>query len=276
MSISKNLFQNANKSISPAALNEKSCQRILLAEDCPVTSLTIKEMLQRYGYDVTVTHNGNEALQTLQNSQFDCALLDLEMPMVDGFEVCRRLRSGLSDTCDQSLPVIGISSHPSSLLRKLASKIGMHELLQKPLDFDILADILQSIKKQSEHMVCETTKIIDNQTPPEILDKKAALERLAGAEELYLDLLRKIRDLLPQKHRIIADAVDTDDFKTVEITAHNLASSLGTVGAQQCMSAAKMLCLNARTKNAEGIRSSYHNFLKTLENLLARLNDELN
>ena len=98
--------------------------RVLLAEDCPITALSTKELLRQYGYDVTVEGNGNAALKTLSTSAFDFVLMDIEMPVMDGFEACRRLRSEASDYTNPSVPVIGMSANPTSLLRKNRIEAG--------------------------------------------------------------------------------------------------------------------------------------------------------
>ena len=67
--------------------------RVLIAEDDPVSGKILERNLTKWGYDVVVTHNGEEAWQALQRSDAPAlAILDWMMPKMDGIEVCRRVR----------------------------------------------------------------------------------------------------------------------------------------------------------------------------------------
>lgn len=274
MNVLKKLLRSSADNLGTQASGSQPSLRILLAEDCETTSLTIKEMLQRYGYDVTVAPNGNDALRTLKRTSFDYALLNLEMSALNGFEICRRLRSEFSEGM-LSLPVIGISDEPSPLLSKVATQIGIDHVLEKPIDFDRLTGILRSLKKKSADSADKRSDTIDQHSEQAVLAKRVALERLAGSEDLYESLLRKLRDMLPHKKESIASAVLQNDFRTIEIITHSLASSLGAVGAQQSMLEAKTLCLCARLEDTEAVRSCFQALSDALEKLTVCLEEEL-
>ncbi len=279
MNVSKNLQSASTDKITAPPISQHHMPRVLLAEDCPITALSIKELLYQYGYDVTVEDNGNAALKTLSASAFDFVLMDLEMPIMDGFEACRRLRSGLSDCSNPNVPVIGMSANPTSLLRKIAQKMGMHDVLEKPIDFDVLTNILLTLKVTPDKNCSGACAYYAQQTSPPapvVLDKEAALQRLAGDDTLYEKLLRQLREILPQKIQALAEAMRQKDFETIEISAHSLAGSFGSAGAQQCMIEAKKICLAARSSDMDAVCAGYQNFEDALETFLCCLENELN
>jgi CheY-like chemotaxis protein len=98
----------------------------------------VEAMLQKLGCEVELAENGAEALKRCQQDPPDLVLLDLEMPVLDGEQTVRRIRSmGL-----QELPVLALSAHvlPEEVHRAL--KAGMHGFLSKPVSLDQLARAL--------------------------------------------------------------------------------------------------------------------------------------
>lgn len=271
MNIQKGSQSCIAKKFESSACDAQALPRILLAEDCPVTALSAKEMLHTYGYDVTVVGDGSDALKALAEGAYDFVLIDMEMPVMDGFETCRRLRSGYENAGCASIPVIGMSAHSSALLRKVGLKIGMLDILEKPLDYDLLIGVLQSLESKKHDVAASWQERENKAGQMPVLARKAALERLAGAESLYESLLQKLRDVLPERQSALATSVAQQEYASIELTAHSLAGSLGAVGAQRCMYAAKQLCEAARAQDAGRVLSCYQTFTCALDELFSRL-----
>ena len=112
--------------------------RVLVAEDNAMNRRIVEAMLQKLGCEVELAENGAEALKRCQQDPPDLVLLDLEMPVLDGEQTVRRIRSmGL-----QELPVLALSAHvlPEEVHRALEA--GMHGFLSKPVSLDQLAHAL--------------------------------------------------------------------------------------------------------------------------------------
>ena len=69
-------------------------KRVLVVDDEPNIVMSLEFLMKRAGFEVTVAHNGREALQALDGQPPDLLLLDVMMPEFDGYEVCERIRSG--------------------------------------------------------------------------------------------------------------------------------------------------------------------------------------
>jgi two-component system, sensor histidine kinase len=129
----------------PLSAEARATRRILLAEDNLINQRVAVAMLQRRGYAVVVANNGHEALAALAREHFDLALLDIQMPELDGFQTTAHLRARerLSGT---HLPVIALTAHalPSDRERCLAA--GMDGYLAKPLQaaelFALIAELV--------------------------------------------------------------------------------------------------------------------------------------
>ena len=104
-------------------------KRVLLAEDEPniVESLTF--ILERSGFDVSVTTTGREALEQAQSAIPDILILDVMLPEMDGYEVLRRLRA---DTRTTALPVLMLTAKGQREDRETAIACGADMFITKP------------------------------------------------------------------------------------------------------------------------------------------------
>ena len=113
---------------------------ILIAEDNPVNQLVISRALERKGHKVTITANGEEALEKYKEQTFDIVILDLEMPVMGGEETARQMRQFNPD-----IPILAFSAHALSDVQKQVLEI-MNGYLAKPIDFNQLELTIQKLK----------------------------------------------------------------------------------------------------------------------------------
>lgn len=102
---------------------------ILIVEDYPVTQRVLSLTLRNSGHEVVVANHGGEALEQLDHSAVDLALVDIAMPQMDGLELLRHLRS---DERYQQLPVIMLTASGQDDDRQTALSIGADGFLSKP------------------------------------------------------------------------------------------------------------------------------------------------
>ncbi len=105
--------------------------RILLVEDNNMTQELAKILLSRKGMEVTIANNGIEALQFLETCDFDCVLMDIQMPMMDGYTTARKIRE-LPQYKD--LPIIALTANVMSGDREKSRDAGMSGHVGKPFD----------------------------------------------------------------------------------------------------------------------------------------------
>ncbi|MDY7094709.1 MAG: response regulator transcription factor [Acidobacteriota bacterium] len=104
-------------------------RRILLVEDEPSLRLTLTDRLRAEGYQVTAAEDGESALDLVAEEAFDLVVLDVMLPGIDGFEVCRRLRAG-----GQELPVLMLTARSQVVDRVVGLKLGADDYLSKPFE----------------------------------------------------------------------------------------------------------------------------------------------
>jgi two-component system, sensor histidine kinase and response regulator len=107
--------------------------RILLAEDNPINQKVAVHILEKRGHRVRTAGNGNEVLDALDEEEFDVVLMDVQMPVLDGFEATARIRAREERT-RRRLPVIALTAHALKGDRKRCLEAGMDDYVSKPLN----------------------------------------------------------------------------------------------------------------------------------------------
>lgn len=111
--------------------------RILVADDDPEMRRLVRFILERDGYKVLEAEDGEQALSLAFDASPSVILLDVRMPKMDGYDVCRRLRS---DTRTRRVPIIFISALSSARNQTDGLRLGAIEYLTKPINLKQLAD----------------------------------------------------------------------------------------------------------------------------------------
>ncbi len=115
---------------------------ILLADDDNVTRLYITRLLQKSGYTVHTVEDGQEALYELEREDFDCVLMDVQMPLMDGVEATRKIRIGEGGRLD--IPVIALTAYALDGDENRFIQAGMDDYLSKPV---VKEDLLGAVQR---------------------------------------------------------------------------------------------------------------------------------
>jgi two-component system CheB/CheR fusion protein len=116
--------------------------RVLLAEDDPINTVMTMDMLESLGYRATIVENGAEAIKALAQEDFDCLIMDIQMPKMDGMAATQAIRTAPALGDKARIPIIALTAHalPGDRERFLAA--GMDDYLAKPVEYDDLAGVL--------------------------------------------------------------------------------------------------------------------------------------
>ncbi len=117
-------------------------REILLADDDPVTQLSVKRLLEKMHCTVQVVENGEQALSALREKGFDLVLMDIQMPVLDGVEASKFIRR--SEESFQNIPIIALTAYAMRGDREKFLQAGMTDYLAKPVDRQ---DLLQVVER---------------------------------------------------------------------------------------------------------------------------------
>jgi PAS domain S-box-containing protein len=142
---------NLSESTHAALATEepKKHLNILLAEDDPLNQLFMKTMLKKLGHVVTLAQNGKEALDFLEQNDFDCILMDIQMPVMTGVEATSAIRSSPDLGLKKDILIIAVTAHTQPGDRETFLEAGMDDYLGKPVRMQDLQEKLETVSKKS-------------------------------------------------------------------------------------------------------------------------------
>ena len=220
---------------SQISLEKIKGSKILVAEDNLLNQQIAQELLTDEGFKVTIANNGKEAVDLVNNEDFDVVLMDMQMPEMDGLEATMKIRETFaSDT----LPILAMTANASEEDRDKCLKAGMDAHITKPIDPEVL---------MSELCKWITPKDIDEkvQEPPKKaqsnnaivaidgIDIKAALRVVAGKQSLLNKMLTTFVADQSQATDAIKDALQNKDNELAKRLAHTLKGTAASIGAMQ-------------------------------------------
>jgi len=133
---------------APTAPGAYTPRHILLVEDNPINQEVCVKRLSKMGHKVTVANNGAEAVEAYRKGEFDLVLMDVQMPVMDGFEATQRIRD-IERTRDRYTPIIAMTARAMKGDEEHCLRVGMDGYMAKPFRTVKLAEILQIIEPAS-------------------------------------------------------------------------------------------------------------------------------
>jgi CheY-like chemotaxis protein len=115
--------------------------RVLLADDDNMTHLYVSHVLTDAGMDLEWVKNGEGVLEALDQKSFDCILMDIQMPIMDGVEATKKIRS--SATTYRNIPIIALTAYAMTGDREKFLEAGMDDYIAKPVEKEDLLNILK-------------------------------------------------------------------------------------------------------------------------------------
>ncbi|HEX7832802.1 MAG TPA: response regulator transcription factor [Thermoanaerobaculia bacterium] len=209
----------------------RSQQRLAIIEDDPDISLTVRINLEREGYLVSSFANGHEGLLGVQQGGYDFLILDLNLPDLDGFTICRELRR---HPATSKLPILMLTARSSEADRIMGLELGADDYLVKPFSVRELLARVSAILRRSKGMdtdasVYDDGKLrIDGRTLRVYVDGEEV--KLAKKELELLWMLVRNRPAVVSRDRILSEVWQVaDDVETRTVDAHirNLRKKIG-------------------------------------------------
>lgn len=241
--------------------------RILVAEDTPASQLVIRTMLERRGHSVELVDNGEAAIAAARKGGFDLALLDIQMPVLNGLEAVQALRT-IPGPVGQ-MPMVALSAQAFAADRQQAIESGFNEHLAKPVRVAELDQLLLRVstgdfnRLESRRAGAAGDAGEDPHCQPEMLME---LRDLCG-ETTFQSLLGIAIANLEAETMQLMDARMRENIEDMRRIAHRMAGILGQYGALRASSLATQLELEAADRLAAGIPP----FLALVEKAVAEI-----
>ena len=214
-------------------------KRVLLVEDNPVNQEVASELLRGAAAEVVVAGNGEEALAALAEGDFDSVLMDVQMPVLDGYGATRRLRE---DARLARLPVIAMTANALAGDREKCIAAGMNDYITKPIKVSEFFRVLEHWIYEGGPLEPETISApASAAAEPAEFDLDGALTRLSANAETYGRLARTFCRHHHGDADQLAVALAVPDYPLARRLAHTLRGAAATLGGDALAAAAGAL-----------------------------------
>jgi two-component system sensor histidine kinase/response regulator len=257
--------------------------RILLAEDGLVNQKVAVNLLEQRGHKVTVANNGQEAFAALGSESFDVVLMDIQMPVMDGFEATAMIRDREKET-GVHIPIIAMTAHAMKGDRERCLEVGMDGYIAKPIRAKDLYKTIETTAMKVLRSRQRNKSILDekdshfaifsrNGVPNKALNRDKILEQTGGSAETLKEIVELFGVESAKLMKRIRDAITSEDASELQRAAHTLKGSVRIFGAERPAAAAQRLETMGREKNLLDAEQAWQELVKEIELLKPLLND---
>ncbi|MBF0096393.1 MAG: response regulator [Magnetococcales bacterium] len=248
--------------------------QVLLVEDNEFNQQVARELLELVGVEVQTANNGLEGVEMVLQHRYDVVIMDLQMPVLDGYEATHRIRSYPEYS---ALPVIAMTANAMAGERERYLAAGMNDYVTKPVDmnqlFSALARVLPS--ERTCHVAVEVSPapVEEVISLPEIvgIDQRFALNKLGGNRRLYRKLLLKFYESQANTATELRQSLAQGQQDVARRMVHTLKGLAGNVGARELQSLSERLEQLILAGAGEALLAGLDHFETVLTELLKRM-----
>ena len=181
--------------------------RILLVEDDTAIARSLKEGLEDEAYAVDVVHDGDDGYRTATTDDYDVIILDVMLPEMDGYEVCRELRQDGNQT-----PILMLTARDAERDIVEGLDVGTDDYLAKPFSFEVLLARLRALLRRPNEKLEEILRVGDLTLDPSSKKVMRASQEinLTAKEYAVLEYLMRNAGKVLSKEQIISHVWDFD------------------------------------------------------------------
>lgn len=240
---------------------------ILLAEDTPANQKVVTAVLKKRGHSVSVADNGREAVEHFKKEPFDVVLMDVQMPILDGYQATAAIREFERER-GTTTPIIAMTAHAMRGDRERCLEAGMDAYIAKPLDVKQLLGLIESIAEERE-TASNSTNPPAAAVPTDalVIDYADAMKRLGNDADLFREFVgfydEDSRKLIAQ----IEDAIKSGDAAQLQHAAHSLKGVAANLGAMRVVEAAFSLEKTGKSGTLENSASELRNLCHEMTRL---------
>lgn len=218
LSLAQLLPQKKNEELPPLNL------KVLLVEDNKTNQLLAQTRLNRWNCEVLIANHGQEAMELLEKHAFDVVLMDIQMPIMNGFEATSAIRSSENQTYNQ-IPIIAMTAHASHKEAENALKRGMNDYIFKPFDAEVLHKKILKYTSEFKN-VNENNKSEHTNNEEKLLDLEFLRQETFNdkniIDRILESFLEDFEDFLKQSEI----AIENENWENVYALTHKIKPSI--------------------------------------------------
>ena len=254
--------QSAGSEIDLSGIN------VLLVEDNPVNQLVATDLLSEVNAQVDVANNGAEGVELFDASKHQVILMDMQMPVMDGYAAIKKLREDGFD-----VPIIALTAHITESEVDKCMNAGANEYLSKPYKpKDLYNKIAQLIGLDSGKVKELVSKDEVPEEEAKMWDKRFLLDYIGGSEKIMGRILDKIKSEIPIDTQTIINFQSTKDLESLGAVCHKMKPNIQMLGNTKLFNNIVQLEHDAKqAENLDDLQERVALLIVDLNELLAEL-----
>ncbi|WP_303870877.1 transporter substrate-binding domain-containing protein [Acetobacterium wieringae] len=264
----------ANQAFKQETLNKAildSNYGILVVEDNKTNQLIAKSLLEPVGFRVWLGNDGQEGIDlfTAHRSEIDLILMDLHMPVLNGYEAAEQIR-----TLSADIPIVAMTADVIEGVKEKCESCGIHHYISKPFDPEQFVETISKIvsvetatKKESEHPGSDQ----NSEMAVMVLDRAEGLRYMGNNQALYQEVLAAYFTENQDVVEKLALTIKNRRYQEAAQTVHKVKSSSGSIGAKKLFEVAKVLQKALETGDEKEIASLHPLFSEAMKQLLTTI-----
>jgi len=268
-----------HKENSLSQAKDKIPTKVLVVEDVEVNQRIAKTMLELIGVTVSIANNGREAIQAMRTDDFSVVFMDCQMPIMDGLETTKAIRSSfLDEPQKQNVPIVALTAGGDRSERNNALKAGMDFYITKPFTLDDMRNVLGKVLNNLDFTTTQNLSAAAQGTLEErseetdldpvlnesLLDGILEIQTKSG-KPLLEPLINGFKDQAIQKYREMQKAIIDNDRESIRKCAHAIKSMSANIGADKIKDAFDYVERNSQTLSEKEIQDELMDLDKKLD-----------
>jgi len=224
--------------VSPVPSGDK--KSILLVEDYQPNQEVARHHLERIGYTVDIAENGEEAVAACGRKNYDLVLMDLQMPVMDGYDATRNIRTNYPQY--NAIPILAMTANASSDARHQCRTVGMDDIITKPIRrVTFLRTVARWFHAGPADVAHNAMTAVKSPTRNAPFDLKQAVEEFGGDQSLVEAMIGQFLDKVEDQLVSIRQAIQKSETETVRKEAHRIRGGAANLTAMPLAAAASLL-----------------------------------
>ncbi|KAF2338471.1 GAF domain-containing hybrid sensor histidine kinase/response regulator [Flavobacterium tistrianum] len=197
--------------VKTVSKNDLGNLKILLCEDNVLNQKLAKSVINNFGFDLDIAQNGEEGIELLSQKKYDLVLMDLQMPVKDGYQTTEYIRNEMNS----NIPIIAMTAHSLVGEQERCYKVGMNAYVPKPFKQAVLLKAIKTV--MSPDADTHHKRIID----------MSFLDEMSGGDlEFSKEMINLFVEKIPSQATQLQEAFKRTDYDNVKKLAHNMKSSM--------------------------------------------------
>ncbi|OQP53975.1 hypothetical protein A4D02_20010 [Niastella koreensis] len=211
----------------PIANNTHTNLHILITEDNEANQSLLSHIFRNWNIPFAIANNGQEAIELLKKKEFNLVLMDIQMPVMDGYTAARKIRNELKLT----VPIVAMTAHALPGEKEKCLSYGMNDYITKPVKQDQLRDLINRFTSFAQPVVkTETPKPSEETNNYNFIQLDYLKDVSAGNKNYEKDVTQKFLQAVPVALQQLEMALQEGNTDAMKRIAHNLKTTISVMG----------------------------------------------